>query len=126
MPTIRHIAELRTGNTFWALTVSDDMFAVLASATNNVCDFMVELPPDDNGADVAICGEVKIWCDQELALGRAKVRRETNAKLVTERVEMALADVPLDAEEIIEALECAEIDPKRIVARLRARVLDKT
>jgi len=121
---IRHVAQLKTGLSFWALTVAADSSASLACATNNVIDFMVEIDASDDGSNVAICGEPKEWFDLELAAGRARVKREKNAAMLAERVEMALADVPLDHDEIIEALNFVEIDPDRLSARIMARLAE--
>lgn len=119
---IRHIAQLKTDLSFWALTVADDYSASLACATDNVVDFMVEIDASDDGSNIAICGEPKEWFDRELATGRARVKQEKNAVILAERVEMALADVPLDPDEIIEALQYVEIDPERLAARIKARL----
>jgi hypothetical protein len=108
-----YIAVEKIGDESFGLSVYADSSALFSIVADGAIQCVRILEPSEDGADIAIAGDARAWFDRELAAGRARVKREKNAVMLAERVELALADVPPDP---------VEIDPKRLVARIKARL----
>jgi hypothetical protein len=57
-----------------ALAVYEDGSALHVILFDNEVHSAVNLDPNEDGSDIAICGETKEWFDRELAAGRAKTK----------------------------------------------------
>lgn len=67
---IVHDVLRRFGSELHTLRVYADKSATFAILEGGLVQSMRSIDSDEDGADIAICGEARQWFDQELAAGR--------------------------------------------------------
>jgi hypothetical protein len=66
---VHHVSK-QFGPETLTLRVYVDKSATFAIFEGDSAQSMRSIDPDENGPDIAICGEAREWFDQELAAGR--------------------------------------------------------